>query len=231
MMAGEKNWVEKSGIKAVFFDMDGVIYDSMGHHAEAWSKAFQSCGFHFPPEEVYMNEGRTGIGTIQLLYRERLNREATIQEIELIYARKTEVFENLNPIYPLKGIFDFMQRIHNSGISIWVVTGSQQDGLLLKLCDDFHGLVTVDKIVSGKEAIHGKPHPEPYLKALERSGFVSKEVVVIENAPLGIESAKAANIFTIAVNTGILSDSILWNSGADRVFKDISQVDYFFFSR
>jgi beta-phosphoglucomutase-like phosphatase (HAD superfamily) len=45
-------------------------------------------------------------------------------------------------------------------------------------------------------------------------------VVVIENAPLGIQSAKAAGIFTVAINTGILDDGILWESGADLLFKD-----------
>ena len=43
-------------LKAIFFDMDGVIYDSMGHHSVAWHKAFADLGLDFPLEQVYMNE-------------------------------------------------------------------------------------------------------------------------------------------------------------------------------
>jgi len=56
--------------------------------------------------------------------------------------------------------------------------------------------------------------------ALKKSGLKSSEVIVIENAPLGILSSKAAGIFTIAINTGILRDSVLFESGADLVYKD-----------
>ena len=56
--------------------------------------------------------------------------------------------------------------------------------------------------------------------ALEKSGCEAHECIVVENAPLGIESAKAAGIYTIGVNTGILDDQVLFNYGADELFSD-----------
>ncbi len=216
-------------VKAIFFDMDGVIYDSMGNHSEAWSKAFGYMGWDFPLEQVYLNEGRTGSSTIHLLYQEKLGRSATNEEIELIYGKKTEFFDSMVRPLPLQGISKLMEKAKSAGMEIWVVTGSGQDLLLEELCNDFSGLVQKEKIISGKDVTNCKPHPEPYLTALARSGYTPDQVVVIENAPLGIEAAKAAGIFTIGINTGILEDEILWYSGADVVVKEVYQVEELIF--
>lgn len=217
-----------SSIKAIFFDMDGVIYDSMGHHSVAWNQAFASLGVDFPLEQVYMNEGRTGSSTIQQVFGEKLGREATEDEVAAIYQHKSRVFESMpNPV-PFEGVARLMMRIKESGRAIWVVTGSAQEQLLDRLCNDFAGLVRREQIISARDVRRGKPHPEPYLRALQQSGFSAGEVVVIENAPLGVASAKAAGIFTIAINTGILDDKILWESGADLVVKEIDQLEKYF---
>jgi beta-phosphoglucomutase-like phosphatase (HAD superfamily) len=71
--------------------------------------------------------------------------------------------------------------------------------------------------VSGNDVTHGKPNPEPYLIALQKSGFSHHECLVIENAPLGIQSAKAAGLYTLAVNTGPLENQILLKAGADEL--------------
>ena len=216
-------------LKAIFFDMDGVIYDSMGNHSIAWSKAFGFLGWDFPLEKVYMNEGRTGSSTIHLLYQESLGRQASEEEIGQIYGKKTEFFDAMPKPKPMKGISKLMERVKNAGIEIWVVTGSGQELLLDELCADFFGLILKGNIISGKDVKNCKPHPEPYLTALARSGYTAGQVLVIENAPLGVKAAKDAGIYTIGVNTGILADEILWNSGADVVLNELSQVEQLIF--
>lgn len=220
-----------ASLKAIFFDMDGVIYDSMGNHSVAWSKAFAHLGWDFPLEQVYLNEGRTGASTIHLLFNEKLGRQATEDEISQIYKNKTALFDQMERPKPLPGMSLLMGKAKAAGLEIWVVTGSGQDLLLEELCADFFGLIVKERIISGKDVKHGKPHPEPYLTALKRSGFVPEEVVVIENAPLGVEAAKAAGIVTICINTGILADEILWKSGADFVVKEVHQLETLIFAR
>jgi len=200
--------------------MDGVLYDSMSHHADAWSNAFRHFGIDFPQEMVYHNEGRTAQSTINLVYRQNEERDATESEINQIYSKKTELIEFFPDAIPFEGAIELMESLKKQGIDIWVVTGSSQDKFLDALLQDFGGFISPDQVISGKDVKHGKPHPEPYLKALKKSGLKSEEVMVIENAPLGIQSAKAAGIFTIAINTGILDDRVLWESGADLVVKD-----------
>ncbi len=212
------------GKKGVFFDMDGVLYDSMGYHADAWSNAFLHFGIDFSPEMVYRNEGRTAKSTINLVYQQNEQRDATELEVDQIYSKKTDLIEVFPAALPLAGARDLMERLKEQGVEIWVVTGSSQDKFIDALFRDFGGLISAERMVTGRDVRHGKPHPEPYLQALHKSGLNADEVVVIENAPLGIQSAKAAGIVTIAINTGILEDQVLWDSGADRVIHNFSQL-------
>ena len=209
-----------SRCRGVFFDMDGVLYDSMGAHADAWSKAFLHFGIDFSPEMVYQNEGRTAHSTINLVYQQNQERQATELEIDQIYSKKTELIDDYPAAIPFRRAKGLMIDLKKRGIDIWVVTGSMQDKYLEALLMDFEGFITRDKIVSGRDVVQCKPHPEPYLTALHKSGLMADEGIVIENAPLGIQSAKAAGIYTVAINTGILDDHILWESGADLLFKN-----------
>ena len=75
----------KKKLKAVLFDMDGVLFDSMPYHSEAWHKVMKSHGLTLSREEAYMHEGRTGASTINIVFQRELGREATQEEIESIY--------------------------------------------------------------------------------------------------------------------------------------------------
>jgi beta-phosphoglucomutase-like phosphatase (HAD superfamily) len=71
----------------------------------------------------------------------------------------------------------------------------------------------------------GKPHPEPFLMGLKKGGNLKpNQALVIENAPLGTESATKAGIFTICVNTGPLDNKILIDAGANIVFQSMPEL-------
>jgi len=100
-----------------------------------------------------------------------------------------------------------------------LVTGSGQPSLLDRLDLDFPGIFTPATMVTAFDVVNGKPDPEPFLMGLKKGGHLKpNQAIVIENAPLGIEAAVAAGIFTIAVNTGPLPDKILKDAGASLVF-------------
>ena len=63
----KKHGFEEMNLKAVLFDMDGVLFDSMPNHALAWSEGMKKYGLPMTKEEAYMHEGRTGAGTINIL--------------------------------------------------------------------------------------------------------------------------------------------------------------------
>ena len=68
-------------------------------------------------------------------------------------------------------------------------------------------------IVTSFDVKYGKPNPEPYLMGLQKGHIEPWEGIVVENAPLGVQAASAARIFTIAVNTGPLPDHVLLDAG------------------
>lgn len=200
-------------LKAAFFDMDGVLYDSMPNHAASWTAVFNTVGIDYPATASYENEGRTSKGTIQLAYRTGLGRDATNEEITLLQALKTHMM-NLRPTPSImEGMPQLIERLQKKGIQTLIVTGSKQPSLLNRLAHDFG--IDAANVVSGNDVTREKPDPQPYLIALQRANVLPEEAIVIENAPLGIQSAKSAGIHTIAVNTGILHDDVLLKSGAD----------------
>ena len=208
-------------LKAVFFDQDGVLFNSMPFHAKSWELAMTENGMPFSAEQTYRNEGRTGASVIQENYRAIHGVDAPQEVIEAVYAAKSDYFNRLTggklpDLIP--GVRELLSFLHQHGIQCWVVTGSGQRSLLNNLCATFEGILQPDHIISAFDVQHGKPHPEPYLKAWERSGFRKEECMVVENAPLGTRAGKAAGLFVAAVNTGPLPDSDLTAEGADRVF-------------
>lgn len=204
-------------IKAVLFDMDGVLYDSMPNHAKAWSTAVTEFGLSMSPHEAYLHEGRTGHGTINILAQRHWGRNATTEEMERIYAAKSALFNTCPEPQPMPRAAQLLQSIRSLGLTIVLVTGSAQHSLLTRLAHDFPGIFSAERMVTAFDVKHGKPHPEPYLMGLEKAGVSASEAVVIENAPLGVEAAHAAGIYTIAVNTGPLSPKVLLDAGADIV--------------
>ena len=135
-----------------------------------------------------------------------------------MYARKSAVYASCPPAEVMKGVKQVLQQIAQMGMTIMVVTGSGQQSLLDHLTSDFAPYIQRQNIISAFDVQRGKPHPEPYLKGLEKGGLKPNEAIVVENAPLGVKAGVAAGIFTVAVNTGPLPPEMLSEAGAGIVF-------------
>lgn len=205
-------------LKAVLFDMDGVLFDSMPNHAESWHRIMKRFGFGLSPEEAYMHEGRTGASTINIVSQRERGCDATEEEIKAIYQAKTEEFNKCPPAERMPGAMEVLAKIKEAGLIPMVVTGSGQTSLLDRLNHNFPDIFKAELMVTAFDVKYGKPNPEPYLMALKKGGFKANEALVVENAPLGVQAGVAAGIFTIAVNTGPLPDKILLDEGANLLF-------------
>ena len=208
--------------QAYFFDMDGVLFDSMPHHAIAWEEVMKKHGLSFTARDCYINEGRTGESVIREAMWKARNRDATPDEIEQIYTEKSAYFHQLGEAYPIPNVADVLQHVQSCGHQIWVVTGSGQRTLIDSLHAVFPNIFQRDRMITAFDVTHGKPDPEPYLKAWERSGLPKEKCFVIENAPLGIHAGKAAGLTVYAVNTGILTREDL--AQADQVFDSMTEL-------
>ena len=211
-------------IRAAFFDQDGVLYNSMPYHAEAWAWAMTKHGLPYTALETYRNEGRTSTRVIQELHQRMYGTPASQELIETIYKDKTAYFTEKTGGFPgpIPGVNEVLQYLHTHGMECWVVTGSGQRDLINALNKTFNNVFK--GIISSFDVKYGKPNPEPYLKAWERSGWKKEECFVVENAPLGVRAAKAAGLFTIAVNTGILPDEELAAEHPDIIFHSMDEL-------
>ena len=204
--------------KAALIDMDGVLYDSMKNHVEAWYRTLSPLGIPCTREEFYLYEGRTGSSTIRLLFDKHFGKQLSDEECARIYKIKEKHFIELDEIRPMPGADRMLQHLVENGIRPVLVTGSGQGSLLRRLDHDYPGIFQPQYRVAAYDVKHGKPHPEPYLMGLTKAGVAPHEAIVIENAPLGVEAGTAAQIFTIAVNTGPIPAQTLLDAGADIVF-------------
>lgn len=209
---------------AVLFDMDGVLYDSMPNHAYCWHHAMKSCGLDISEAQAYEWEGMRGVEVVKILMKEQQGRTITDTEAQELYDIKSDFYATRPTPRMMPGAKELLQQLRNAGKTIVVVTGSGQKSQLDKLVDDYGGLIKRDMIVASKDVSHGKPHPEPYLKGLEKAGVSAADAVVVENAPLGIRAARAAGITTIAVNTGPLPDEMLMAEGASVVYQSMNEL-------
>lgn len=221
----EKHGFEHFKPKAVLFDMDGVLFDSMPNHARSWHLAMKECGINMDENEAYLYEGMRGVETIKLKAREQWHRDISDEEARHMYDIKTRYFSQCPPARKMEGVEALMQQIKADELSIGVVTGSGQRSLLDHLEQEFPGLLHRELMVTSFDVSHGKPQPDPYLAGLRKVGCEPWEAIVVENAPLGVRAAVAARIFTIAVNTGPLPDQCLRDEGADIVAKCMADIE------
>ncbi len=208
-------------IKAVLFDFDGVIADTLTYHVMAWQQVFESHGVHIAAEDVYLLEGQLAeqIGR-QLARQKGLSLdESTLTEM---VRQKREIYNQITQakIYPnSRKAIEFLKQ---NLIKIGLVTGAIRKNIEPVTGKEF--LALFDTIVTGNEVENTKPHPEPYLSAAKKLEVEPKNCLVIENAPLGIRAAKMASMFCVAVKTTIRDNNYL--KEADWIFDDISQVPW-----
>ena len=211
--------------KAVLFDMDGVLYDSMPLHAKAWITSMQSFGIVMSAHDSYMTEGQRGVDTIRQMARVQKGMDITEQEAQAMYDEKARLFHLMPEAPVFDGVIELMQKLKSDGMQICIVTGSAQRPLIGRLTRDFGDFVDEQHIVTSYDVTHGKPDPEPYLKGLRKAGGLQpEEGIVVENAPMGIRAGVAAGCFTIAVNSGPLPDEVLLAERPNLLFHSIREL-------
>jgi beta-phosphoglucomutase len=184
-------------IKAVCFDMDGVVVHTMPHHVEAWLYAFKEKGFDHTELEFYLREGMPGRKTILDVFHS-CQIPVSDEDVEEIYVSKRNYFkENANYIF-INETLSLLEYLNKKDIPISLVTGSRRE-FVVEVLEKLP--VKFNTVITGDDVKEGKPSPEPYMKAMRNFNFAPSEWLIIENAPLGIESAKQAGAFCLAVET------------------------------
>lgn len=220
-----KHGFERFAPKAVLFDMDGVLYNSMPNHAVAWQESMRQFGIHMTAADAYATEGARGIDTIRKMVMKQKGVNISLEEAQKMYDVKTHLFHEMQQAEIFDGVIPLMEKIQQRGMKIGVVTGSGQKPLINRLLHDFGAFIDESRIVTAYDVERGKPAPDPYLMGLQRCGNLQPwQGIVVENAPLGVSAGVAAGCLTIAVNSGPLPDDVLLDKGADVIYRKMTEL-------
>lgn len=207
--------------KGIIFDMDGVITDTMSYHFKAWQEALGVFGIKVNYYDIYLKEGQKGIETAIELMAEN-NFKPSIDKAKEILELKEKIFKQIAKPKLIKGSKKLVKDLKKHNFKLALVTGTARDEVKYILPDDLFSLFDIN--ITSDEVKIGKPNPEPYLKALDALKLKSTECIVLENAPFGIKSAKAAGLYCIAITTYLSPDYL---KEADIVLKSLGEVDKF----
>lgn len=196
---------------ALLFDLDGVLIDSTPAVARVWTKWALQHGFD-PTEVVARAHGRPSLTTIRELLPDA-DHEAENRIVE-----RNEI-EDLDGVVPLSGVLDLLASVPPNR---WTIVTSCTRALA-EVRIRHAGLPVPKKFITSTDIVHGKPGPEPYLKAASLLGFLASDCVVFEDAPAGIRSGKAAGAKVVAFRT-TADDRALREAGADYIVNNAAAV-------
>ena len=187
-------------VRGVIFDMDGVIMDSMPSHFEAWAEAFRQKNITVSKLDIYKREGEQGRITAKEIL-EKNHQSSSSENIRKLLSAKERIFNGLSRADFFPHAENCVTQFFQKGLLLGLVTGTSRPEVEKLLPKTFRKYFHV--IVTGTDVSFGKPHPEPYQKAVKALDLPAREIVVIENAPYGIRSAKQAGLSCIALTTSL----------------------------
>ncbi|MGA8432099.1 MAG: HAD family hydrolase [Candidatus Sulfotelmatobacter sp.] len=196
---------------AFLFDLDGVLIDSTPAVARVWRRWAIEHGFD--PEEVIAHaHGRPSLTTVRE-YLPDADHAAENRKVE-----RAEI-EDIDGVIPLPGTLELLSRLPQER---WTIVTSCTRALA-QVRIRAAGLPIPINLITSNDIIHGKPHPEPYLKGASVLGFLPAECIVVEDAPAGIRAGKAAGSRVIAFQTTSPAEAVRI-AGADWILNNCSDI-------
>ena len=209
-----------SEIRAVVFDMDGVLIDSHPTHRTAWREFLKSVGIDACDRELeFILEGRTR----NEILRHFLG-DLPDQALQVHGKRKDEIFRSLErEIQPLAGVLGFLSKLEMAGIAGAVATSASEIRTFATL--ERMGLGGYfNAVITAADVTAGKPHPMVYHLACERMKVPAQQAVAFDDACAGIQAAKSAGMRCIGVASNGLSAKLL-EAGAETIIPDFSALE------
>ncbi len=186
-------------IRACIFDLDGVIVDTAKYHFSAWRRLANSLGFDFTEAQNETLKGVSRMKSLELIL-EMGGVEKSEEERIALAAKKNdwylELINEMDESEILPGIQPFLDGLQAEGIKIGLGSASKNAPTIL----DKVGLTSYfETIIDGSKTTKGKPHPQVFLLGAEALGVSPENVLVFEDAPKGVEAAKAGGMFCIGI--------------------------------
>lgn len=209
-------------VKAVIFDVDGTLIDSVDVHAQAWADAFAEFGRKVGFAEVRRQIGKGGDQLMPIF----LSTEQIEEFGEKLEKRRGALLKEryLHTIRPFPAVRELFQRVIADGKSIALATSAKEDELeQYKKIANIADLIDVE--TSSDDAERSKPHPDIFEAALAKLNNASPgQVVVVGDTPYDAKAASKAGLRTIGLLSGGWSADELKQAGCMAIFKDAADL-------
>ena len=187
-------------IKAVIFDLDGVLVTTDELHYQAWKRLAEQEGITgFTREDNIRQRGVSRIASLEVVL-EKSGKQYSDAEKKVLAEKKNDMYvkslESLDKSAVLDGVFDFITYLKQKGIKLAIGSASKNTPMILEktgLADKF------EAVSCGLDTQKSKPDPEVFLIAADRLDIPYSECLVVEDSDAGIEAAKAGGMYALAV--------------------------------
>jgi len=182
-------------LKAVLFDMDGVIVDTEPLHRKAYHQMFDDVNIDVSGD-IYASF--TGQSTINICKRlvDHFNLSETPEYLVSLKRKHYKYFFDNDELDLIDGVLDRIKDYYTNNVTLVVASSASMQGII-QIFERFDLNQYFSAKFSGADLKKSKPHPEIFIKAAESTGFKKSECIVIEDSTNGIKAAKAANIFCV----------------------------------
>jgi HAD superfamily hydrolase (TIGR01509 family) len=192
-------------VRAVLFDMDGVIVDSEPYSMQALIDTLHLYGIEPTEEDVQRSYGRR----IRDDFVDYFGRYGVTADVNIAIAHKDARYYHLavGHLQPFPGVMPLLTRLRDQGYRLALASSGDR----VKVAFGMQALKlngTFEAVVSGDDVTHSKPDPEIYVTAAQRLGVSPVDCVAIEDAPAGVEAAKRAGMGCIAVTNSVPCDQL-----------------------
>lgn len=187
-------------IKAVIFDLDGVLVTTDELHFEAWKALAEELGITgFTKDDNARQRGVSRMASLEVVLEKTEKNFSDEEKLVLADKKNTRYVESLDSLSPsdaLDGVNEFIAYLKDNGIRTAIGSASKNTPIILDktdLADKF------DAISCGLDTTKSKPDPEVFLIAADKLGIAPEQCVVIEDSNAGIEAAKAGGMYAVAI--------------------------------
>ena len=209
-------------LKAIIFDLDGTLVDSLPYHHESWRIFFKNNNLEENDFSEILKEYKGG-GTLELM-TSVFGDTYTRDELKKMSDDKEVIFRDIykSKIYPIEGLNKFLDNLKENNILLSIGSNAIRKNVLMTI-EELGITNYFSSIICGDEVSRGKPDPEMYLKTLSNLKVSKNECIIFEDSIEGVEAARNADIKVVGVTSSQSSEK-LKSVGAFKTISDYTKI-------
>lgn len=205
-------------MRALIFDLDGTLVDTVYAHVFAWQRALAEAGMAIDGWRIHRRIGMSG-GLFTRAVGRELGRAISAEEAQALQRRHGELFAQLLPERrPLPGAVELLRFLRGAGIAFSVATSGGRPEIDASLAALAVGTETV--VIERGSVARAKPEPDAFLACQQRMGVRAEDCYVVGDAVWDLLGARRAGMLSVGLLSGGYGADELSRAGAFRVYRD-----------